>query len=471
MIKPNPMSRPYSTDFEFIGDETTANNVVRMPSTPVLVKPRLSILGLGYVGAVSSACFSRKGHQVIGVDPNRSKVSDINRAHSPIVEQGLEDLLRLGRDKSLLFATTFTREAVLESDVTLVSVGTPSRRDGGCDLVYLKEAAAHIGSALKDKAEYHVVIFRSTVPPRTTRDVLIPILEASSGKTCGQGFSVCFNPEFLRESTAVDDFFHPPKTVVGATDAAGMRMAKLLYADIPGEFLETSLEAAEFVKYVDNTWHALKVSFSNEVGRLCKACDVDSHDVMDIFLADRKLNISPYYLKPGFAFGGSCLPKDTRGINYLAKQLNVDVPIMEHINASNDDHVLHATDIIDQLDVQMVSLVGVTFKPGTDDLRESPFLQLIKRLWHRGLDVSFYDPCVTPHSMLDQDPELNQKLHACRCESLETMVENTQAVVLSHNTEYAQRVMKIAAEEVHVIDLVRVGNPMMPCANYQGVCW
>jgi len=471
MIEQNPMSRPYSTDFEFIGGPQADSNVVRIPSTPVLVKPRLSILGLGYVGAVSSACFSRKGHQVIGVDPNQNKVTDINRAHSPIVEEGLEELLKLGREKSLLFATTFTREAVLDSDVTLVSVGTPSRHDGGCDLTYLKEAADNIGSALKDKDEFHVVIFRSTVPPRTTRDVLIPILEESSGKECGKGFSVCFNPEFLRESTAVDDFFHPPKTVVGSTDAAGLRMAKLLYADIPGEFIETSLEAAEFVKYVDNTWHALKVSFSNEVGRLCKACDVDSHDVMNIFLADRKLNISPYYLKPGFAYGGSCLPKDTRGINCLAKHLGVDVPIMDHINASNDEHVLHATEIIDKLDVQKISLVGVTFKPGTDDLRESPFLQLIKTLWQRGLDIEFYDPCVTRDSMLDRDPEINQKLHACHCESLEEMVENTQAVVLSHNAEYAQRVMKIAAEEVHVIDLVRVGNPMMPCANYQGVCW
>lgn len=471
MSNQEQFERRYSTDFEFVGANVSRDNVVPMPQPTRLIKPRLSILGLGYVGAVSSACFSRQGHQVIGVDPDASKVQQINLAQSPIVEAGLTDLLSAGREQGRLFATRYCHEAILESDVTLVSVGTPSDAQGGCDLRYLKEATANIGAALKQKSAFHVVIFRSTVPPRTTRDELIPILEAESGKVCGEGFSVCFNPEFLRESTAVDDFFHPPKTVMGATDAAGLRVARLLYSDMPGEYIETSLEAAEFVKYIDNTWHALKVSFANEVGRLCKASGVDSHDVMDIFLADTKLNISPYYLKPGFAFGGSCLPKDTRGISHLARQLNVDIPIIQHINDSNHEHIDHATRLIDDLDVAAVGLVGVTFKPDTDDLRESPLLILIKKLWQRGMDVRFFDPCVHSKSVLDRDPELNQRLLACRCDSVEELAEQSQALVLGHNTDYAQRVLKLAAEDIHIIDLVRVSKPMASCENYQGVCW
>lgn len=303
-------------------------------------KPTLSILGLGYVGAVSSACFSDLGFPVIGVDPDMEKVSCINRGASPIVEKDLSELLFSGREQNKLKATNDTVAAVLNSDVTLISVGTPSDADGGCDLKYLRQACQQLGEALSMKSDYHLVVVRSTIPPSTTRNELVPIIEQYSGKLAGKDFGVCFNPEFLRESTAVEDFFHPPITVLGAIDKRSLEYSTKLYQDVNAEVIGTSLEAAEFVKYVDNTWHALKVTFGNEVGRLCKAANVDSHDVMNIFLKDTKLNISPYYLKPGFAYGGSCLPKDARGINHLAKMLNVDLPVMSKIEESNRKSVV-----------------------------------------------------------------------------------------------------------------------------------
>jgi GDP-mannose 6-dehydrogenase len=466
------LEKKQSTDFEFIFHDTAPDtNVVNLPRKRELRKYKISIMGMGYVGAVSSACFCRLGHQVVGIDPDQSKVITLNRGESPIVEEGLGDLLADARKAKRFFATTYAQQAIQETDLTLVSVGTPSNAEGACDLTYLKQAARDMGEAIRSKTDYHVFVFRSTVPPRTTRDVMIPILEAASGKRCGTDFGVAFNPEFLRESTAIDDFYHPPKTVIGGFDSASCRAVQHIYHNIPGELLTTSLEGAEFVKYVDNTWHALKVSFGNEIGRLCKAVGVDSHDVMDIFLKDTKLNISPYYLKPGFAFGGSCLPKDTRGIAHLARSLNVEVPVINHINQSNDKHIEHTVDMVDKLNVSSVGIVGVTFKSDTDDLRESPAVSLMKDLLAQGYCVSFYDPLVNANSMLDKDPEINATLLACRETTLDDVMEESQALLLNHDKPYTKKVIKAAHESVHIIDLVRVSTPMVPAENYQGVCW
>lgn len=459
------------TEFEFVLPEPEATNIVELPKKREYRKLRISIMGLGYVGAVSSACFCRLGHEVIGIDPDQHKVAVLNSGHSPIVEEGLDDLLSDARQKKLFFATTYAEQAIQETEITLVSICTPSDKEGACDLTYLKQAAEQMGNALRQKEDYHVFVYRSTVPPRTTRDVMIPIIESVSGKKVGQDFGVAFNPEFLRESTAVDDFYHPPKTVIGGYDAASIRAVQRLYAKVPGEMVCTNLEAAEFVKYVDNTWHALKVSFGNEIGRLCKAVGVDSHEVMDIFLKDTKLNISPYYLKPGFAFGGSCLPKDTRGISHLAKSLNLELPVIEHINDSNQEHIQHALEMVGQLGVKRIGIMGLTFKAGTDDLRESPAIALMKALLECGYDVRFYDPCVQRFTCLDKDPEVNAKLQSCHALFTDSLLDESEALLLTHHAAYTEHMIKHAPDDVKIIDLVRVTNPVTAGENYQGICW
>jgi len=442
--------------------EETLNNITHS---------NISIIGLGYVGSVSCACFSSLGHRVIGVDPDLEKVKSISRGISPIVEPHLETLLTSAHNNGRLKATADIEFAVLATDITLVSVGTPSKADGGCDLRYLKAATTEIGNALIKKDSYHVIVFRSTVPPTTTTKILIPLLEKTTGKKCGRDFGVCFNPEFLRESTAIADFYHPPKTVIGFYDQKSLNVASRLYQDIEGGVIETSLEAAEFVKYIDNTWHALKVSFGNEVGRICKAMDVDSHEVMNIFVKDTKLNISPYYLMPGFAFGGSCLPKDTRGIVSMADELNVNIPIIEHINQSNGFHINHTIELIDNLAVSSVGIVGLTFKSDTDDLRESPSIKLLINLLDKGYNVQFYDPSITSDKLLDADPELNEKLNLSRCNSIAELETNAQALVITHNKKYSQDIINIADEDKPIIDVIHLPEHIVANKNYHGLCW
>ena len=462
-----PQESDYSTPYTSFTPPITTNNKL-ISKTESL---KISIIGLGYVGAVSCACFTSLGHQVIGVDPELSKVNAINEGHSPIVEPQLEELLTEAHKSGKLKATADIEQAILISDITLVSVGTPSKKDGGCDLSYLKAASEQIGHALAKKTSYHVVIFRSTVPPTTTNKILIPLLEASANKICGKDFGVCFNPEFLRESTAIDDFYHPPKTVLGSYDNKSIEFAKRLYKGVEGDIIHTSIEAAEFVKYIDNTWHALKVSFGNEVGRICKALKVDSHEVMDIFLQDTKLNISPYYLKPGFAFGGSCLPKDTRGIVSMAKELNVNIPIIEHINQSNHFHIAHTMNMIEQLPVSKVAIVGLTFKADTDDLRESPSLELLKQLLKKGYQVQFYDPCIASDIPLDMDPEINRQLNAARCNSLSRLTKINDAFVITHKKSYSEKIINNCSKDQHIIDVVHLASTVRQSENYHGLCW
>ncbi len=463
-----------STDFEFIfHDQPALSNVVSLPRRYERVGARISIMGMGYVGAVSSACFCSLGHSVIGIDPDASKTVVLNEGRSPIVESGLEDLLYEARREKSFFATRYVHEALLETDVTLVSVGTPSDASGACDLTYLKQATEQLGKAIAAKDSYHVVVYRSTVPPTTTREIMIPILERVSGKRCGVDFGVAFNPEFLRESTAVDDFYHPPKTVIGAVDSASARVVQRLYSGVEGEVISTSLESAEFVKYVDNTWHALKVSFGNEIGRLCKAVGVDSHDVMDIFLADTKLNISPYYLKPGFAFGGSCLPKDTRGIAHLGRELGLELPVINHINESNSQHIEHTLKLVRNSGAKKVGLVGVTFKAGTDDLRESPAVILLQALLEEGVQVSFFDPCIHRDSRLVADASMNTRLLACQENDLEAFNRHSPLKLVSHDSDYARTIVSQADSGHQIIDLVRISklNHQAMADNYSGVCW
>src|SRR4051812_13840609 len=286
----------------------------------------VSVFGLGYVGSVSAACFAQDGHTVVGVDVNPDKVASLNEGRSPFVEKGLDELIQANSANGRLRATTSTADAVRDTDLSLICVGTPSRKNGSLDLTYLERVAEQIGEALKQKDSYHVVVVRSTVLPGTTHDVVIPALERTSGKKYGTGFGVSVNPEFLREATAINDFRHPPLTLIGHNYKSDAEPTQALYARVDAPVVTAAIRTAEMIKYTSNTWHALKVTFANEIGNLCKRLDIDSHEVMDIFCRDQKLNLSPYYMKPGFAFGGSCLPKDVRAMQYRAKELDLEMP-------------------------------------------------------------------------------------------------------------------------------------------------
>ena len=351
----------------------------------------VSVFGLGYVGSVSAASFAADGHTVVGVDVNPDKVTSLNDGRSPIVEKGLDELIRENASNGRLRATTSTKAAVDATDLSLICVGTPSRRNGSLDLTYLERVCEQIGEALKDKDRYHVVVVRSTVLPGTTHGVVIPALERTSGKKYGTGFGITVNPEFLREGTAIKDFRQPPMTLVGHNYRSDAQPTEALYTKVDAPLVSTSIRTAEMIKYASNTWHALKVCFANEIGNLCKRLDIDSHDVMDIFCRDEKLNLSSYYMKPGFAFGGSCLPKDVRALQYRAKEVDLEMPVIQSILHSNQMQIQHAIDEIVETGKKRIGLLGFSFKAGTDDLRESPLVDLAETLIGKGYELSIFD--------------------------------------------------------------------------------
>ena len=361
--------------------------------------PAISVIGLGYVGAVSTACLASLGHSVIGVDIDPSKVFYIAAGKTPIHEAELGDLLARGVEDGLITATTDVSRAVASTDVTFVSVGTPTAEGGGCDYGAIIASARSIGRGLVLKREagsgFHTVVMRCSIPPGTTMGVMVPEIEQASGMRVGRDFGVVFNPEFLREGVAVADFRAPPKTVIGASDDRSAAIVAQMFAPIEAEPIVTSIEVAEMVKYVDNVWHATKVTFGNEIGRLCKPLGIDSHKVMDVFCRDTKLNLSPYYLKPGFAFGGSCLPKEVRAVNHIASELGQDLPLIGSLGRSNAVHIDRAIEMVRETGARRVGVLGLAFKPGTDDLRESPILDVIAQLLAEGIEVTAYDPAVT----------------------------------------------------------------------------
>ena len=448
----------------------------------VAVRPAISVVGLGYVGAVSMACLSHLGFRMIGVDTSEVRVEAINRGISPIVENRLEDLLHEGAARGLVSATHSLVGAVLRTDVTFVSVGTPTAADGSCDLSYVRDASRTIGRAIAAKQDYHVVVMRCSIPPGTTRNVVVAEIESASGKKLGEDFGVCFNPEFLREGVAVSDFFAPPKTVIGASDMRARAVVEGIYMAIDRNAIFTSIEAAEMVKYADNVWHATKVAFANEIGRLCKAMDIDSHDVMDIFVKDTKLNLSPYYLKPGFAFGGSCLPKEVRAVSHLGNQLGVKLPLIDSLIASNEKHIEQAVALLKPFAGKRIGMLGLTFKPGTDDLRESPTLDLMAALLAAGEDVKAYDANVrmTPHMrgqiayLKRSYPKLENLLEqfdVLRCERVNDVVDNCDVLVVSHATEEFRRAVTMRPKGVAVLDLARLFRGPQDRDTYQGIAW
>jgi GDP-mannose 6-dehydrogenase len=413
---------------------------------------------------------------VVGVDVVPEKVAAVNDGRSPIVEPGLGDLLRQGTQRGRLRATASTEDAIRSTDLSLICVGTPSRKNGSLDLTYLTRVCDEIGRALRDKDEYHVVVVRSTVLPGSTHDVVIPALEAASGKRYGEGFGVSVNPEFLREGTALRDFRQPPLTLVGHNHAADATPTKALYQNLEAPLVSASIRVAEMIKYTSNTWHAVKVVFANEIGNLCKRLDVDSHEVMDIFCQDDKLNLSSYYLKPGFAFGGSCLPKDVRALQYRAKEVDLDMPLVGSLLTSNQLQVQHAIDRIVDTGRKKVGLLGFSFKAGTDDLRESPMVILAEALLGKGYQLCIYDRNVSLARLVgankqyinEQIPHLSQHL----CESIDQVIEHSEVIVVGNpSPEFPEAIMRCRPDQI-VVDLVRLPLDFSRVkAQYDGICW
>lgn len=462
---------------------TTAQFQNHLPiAEPERASSRISVIGLGYVGAVSAACLSSLGHQVVGVDVDPDKAEMIAAGRSPIHEQNLEDLLSAGVDNDLITATTDIVDAVLKTDVTFVSVGTPTAPGGGCDFKYIRAAASAIGEGLSKKPDYHVVVMRCSVPPASTLSVMVPEIERASGKTMGDDFGICFNPEFLREGTAVADFNAPPKTVIGANDWFAAEIVADIYRSVDSNPIMTTIEVAEMVKYVDNVWHATKVCFANEVGRVCKPLGVDSHAVMDIFVEDTKLNLSPYYLKPGFAYGGSCLPKEVRAVVHLAEQVGVETPLFSSLARTNDQQVEAAVELVRKSGAKCVGFLGLAFKAGTDDLRESPILEVMNRLIEDGCEVAAYDPAISSDTRVDNQfdyvrnvcPHLEPTVAALpgmlRASGL-NVIDESDVVVVSQNTPEIRKIVAARLERAQIIDLVRIFTTTPTFKNYEGIGW
>jgi GDP-mannose 6-dehydrogenase len=436
---------------------------------------KICVLGLGYVGAVSAGCLAKDGHEVIGVDPERTKVDLINAGRSPIIEKDIGAIIHEQVAAGRLSATTEVSHAVRHTDLALVCVGTPSLANGGIDLKYVKRVCEQIGTAIQTHAGAPVVVMRSTMLPGTMREVVIPLLEKSSGKKAGEEFGLCINPEFLREGTAVHDYYHPPKTVIGELNRASGDLLASVYAKTPAPMIRTDVETAEMVKYADNAWHALKVGFANEVGSLCKALQVDAHRVMEIFCQDHKLNLSPYYLKPGFAFGGSCLPKDLRALLYKAKTLDVTLPILASVLPSNQLQIERGVQAVVEKGASRIGILGISFKAGTDDLRESPMVELTERLIGKGFEVRVYDRNVSLACLhgANRDYILNRIPHLSRLmvPTIEEVLGHAQTIVIGNGSPEFADVPRRIGEGQTIIDFVRVSDSRTIAGIYEGICW
>jgi GDP-mannose 6-dehydrogenase len=438
---------------------------------------RVSVFGLGYVGSVSGACLAQMGHKVIGVDANVSKVAMINDGVPPVIEAGMSELLAAVTRSGAFTATEIWQEAISNSDVALICVGTPSSANGSLSTNTLERVSEQIGAALALKHTYFNVVIRSTVLPGTVERLIIPILEARSGKIAGRDFGVCMVPEFLREGTSVADFFNPSRTVIGQLDRRAGDAAAALFCSIDAPLIRTSIKIAESVKYADNAFHALKVTFANEIGNICKASKCDSHEVMKIFCMDNKLNLSPYYLKPGFAFGGSCLPKDLRALTYHAHSLDVPTPLLDAILVSNRRQIERVTTLLQRYKGRSLGFLGLSFKHGTDDLRESPILEVIETMLGKGFRVGIYDDFVSIACLVGANKEYIHKeiphISSLMRESAEELVRNSEVIVVSNASErFREALADINPREQVLVDLVRITEQYQQLnGNYYGLCW
>jgi GDP-mannose 6-dehydrogenase len=438
---------------------------------------KISVFGLGYVGCVSGACFAELGHQVIGVDVNGLKVEMINKGRAPVIEAGLQELMTKVTSSGQFVATSDTQQAIADTEIAFVCVGTPSSRNGSLSLDVVRRVAEQIGKAIALKKDYFVVAVRSTVLPGTVENEVIPILERHSQKTAGRDFGVCMVPEFLREGSSVSDFFNPPKTVIGEFDERSGSAVLQVFNGIPGPVVRARLNVAETLKYADNAFHALKVTFANEIGNICKEVGCDSHEVMKIFCMDQKLNLSPYYLKPGFAFGGSCLPKDLRAITYKAKMLDVATPVLDAILESNRKQIAKVVRTLMSYKGRQLGFLGLSFKHGTDDLRESPILEVIETMIGKGFGVSIYDEYVSIAQLVGSNKEYIEKeiphVSSLMCGSARQLVRDSSVIVVSNKSDEFREVLSSELRDDQVVlDLVRIVQDASSFkGTYQGICW
>jgi GDP-mannose 6-dehydrogenase len=437
----------------------------------------ISVFGLGYVGSVTAACFAHRGYRVVAVDVNPAKVEALNSGRSTILEPGMDELVAEGHRACRLHGCTDATEAVAQSEVSFVCVGTPSLRSGRMDASQVERVGREIGLGLKSKKSDHLVVVRSTMLPGTTRSLFIPALEAASGKRAGSDFGVAYNPEFMREGTAVADFLEPPYTVVGADDARALKPLRELYRGVPGRLFETSLEVAEMVKYASNAFHAVKIAFANEVGTLAKQLGVDTQAVVEIFTSDTRLNISAAYLSPGAAFGGSCLPKDLRALLHRAKELDLRLPLLEAVLPSNAEHLERAVEAVLRTRRKKVGILGLSFKAGTDDLRESPQVELAKRLLGEGCEVRIWDRDVSLGRLAGSNRQFIEEviphIGSLLSGSLEEVVGGAEVIVVGTRAVGRERLAACLRPEQSVIDLANLEKLQRPAGvqHYEGICW
>lgn len=433
----------------------------------------ISVIGLGYVGCVSVACLAKSGFKVIGVDVKQEKVKLINSGRATIMEAGLGELVRKGVESELISATTCIEEAILSSDIILITIGTPISEDGDLDLSRIFHVAEELGAAIRYKDSFLTIAIRSTVKPGVC-DEISDSIAAASGKKAGRDFSVVANPEFLREGTAIRDYFNPPFVLIGSSNGRASDELASIYSDINGKVIRSSIKIAEIIKYVNNSWHALKVTFGNEIGSICKSMGVSSQEVMDIFFEDRMLNISENYLTPGYAFGGSCLTKDLTGLVTLARKCGIDIPLLENVHRSNDAHIKRAVELIKKHGVKKVSILGISFKVGTDDVRKSPTISVIRALQEDGYDIRVYDKTINSslqmHLNVDALTQQLGNILKLLVNSSKALVDHSTLIVVAKN-EYLEEELISSLNECTIIDLVNYRGDKKIFTKYSGLAW
>ena len=437
---------------------------------------RISIFGLGYVGAVSLACLARDGHEVVGVDIDPTKLDLIRRGQSPIIEEGIQELMRQVVASGRVTVTSDASEAVHKTDLSFICVGTPSSPNGSQDLTAVLRLAEQIGKAMGAKGQFHTLVVRSTVQPGTVEEKIAPILEQHSGKRSGQDFGLCFQPEFLREGTSIKDYDNPPFTIIGSNSERSTALVRDLFGHLPCEFVGTQVRTAEMLKMACNAFHAMKITFANEIGRIAQSVQVDSHEVMKLVCKDTRLNISPAYLRPGFAFGGSCLPKDLRALTYIGKQKDMNTPMLTSLLASNRVHVDHAVDQVLRSGARHVGMLGLSFKTGTDDLRESPLVTVAKRLIGEGINLKVYDPEVNLSRLMGANRRYIEEnlphIGSIMSPTMSQMLEGAQTVIVGiYTKKLGEELLGALTPTQKVIDLVNMPERAQLQGRYTGVCW
>ena len=437
---------------------------------------KIAVFGLGYVGCVSAACLAQEGHTVIGVDINPLKVKLLGAGRSPVVEPGLAEMVKTAVASGHLQVSQDGKAAVRKSDVSLICVGTPSNENGSLKLQYVENVCREIGAALAAKQNYHTVVVRSTVLPGVVEEKLLPLLEQYAGRRAGVDFGLCMNPEFLREGSAVRDYFHPSLVVIGEYDRRSGDVVQALYQSVEARVVRTSIRNAEMIKYASNAFHALKIVFANEIGNLCKASGIDGQEVMDIFCQDKQLNVSAAYLKPGFAFGGSCLPKDVRALLYMAKELDVESPALQAILPSNQKQIERGIRLVERTKRKKIGILGLSFKAETDDLRESPAIALVETLVGRGFQVSVFDEEVELSRLVGANKSfLEQELPhiaSLMCASLEQLAAESEVIVITRDSKTFRQIGRLLGKEHILIDLVgKAKHNGHTAGAYEGICW